>query len=398
MTINTLKLYIEPASLPLTYQLADYVKSIENPEIYSIIVFQRLKLNISGIDNGRTVFIDNVNNGLELKLDKISKFIISKSLTRLEIHTNIYRENDILFPLLQRIAPYMPLEKIQLHLYDDGVYTLQERASLGSLDEKKLALIVQKRKEQLLAILLKKQPSTGFEWNVIDNYIWHYFMDVKYYFLKPDVLLKHPNSYFQKMSRHVEAMSFTHEEYLPEHLINIWERLFNIPPGIQIRLRELSRNNNSVLFLTGYCVDKEKISVHHQALLEKIYQLKESSILPASESIIYKGHPENKALNDEIAQALGENITIIPENLPVEYLYISRLLPKKICGAFGTALFCMPDKKIKFVFMNGGPGNINNLNLLTLIRDYQCFDLEKIIYLDENNLSQTHKLSQGNIP
>lgn len=388
MTINTLKLYIEPASLPLTYQLADYVKSIENPEIYSIIVFQRLKLNISGIDNGRTVFIDNVNNGLELKLDKISKFIISKSLTRLEIHTNIYRESDILLPLMKRIAPHFSLEKIQLHLYDDGVGTLLQRSYIKTLDEAKLNNFIDQRKNQLHTHLLDQDSTSGYEWTLVDNYIWHHLVDVKYYFIKPNVTLKSNQKFFREMTSCVVDMHFDIEKQLLNNFSGAWNNLFNIPLNFFTQLKKLSTDNGATLFLTSYYNDKDNIMAHHMSLLEKISQLREEKKLPTSDKILFKGHPENKELNDEISSYLGKNITIIPDDIPLEYLSASNLLPKKICGTFSSAMFSMPGKDIKFILMNGNKNTPYNRKLLNISTEYNCFTLNQVIYLDEENHSR----------
>jgi hypothetical protein len=395
--MSILKVYIEPASLPLTYQLADYVKNIDNPDIYSIIVFERLKLNINNFNNGRTVFIDNVNNNLVQKLDKIAKFIINKPLTGLEIHTNIYRESDILFPLMKRIAPHFALEKIQLHLYDDGVYTMQERASLSSFDGEKLDMIAQKRKDQLLAILLNNDSMENFIWNVVDNYIWHYFMNVKYYFIKSEALLKTESKYFRTMSHHVEEINFDLKGEFTKYVASIWRKLLDIPSSIQSCLKKFSYDKDAMLVLTGYCVDREKINCHHRSLMKKIEYLKKTNVLPVSTKIVYKGHPENKTLNKEIEQILGKDITIIPDYLPVEYLYISKLLPNNICGAFGTAFFSMPNKNIKFVFMNSNKDNEDNIKLTNLVNDYKCFDIEKIIYLNEEEFLDCIDTPRGDI-
>jgi hypothetical protein len=383
--MSILKVYIEPASLPLTYQLADYVKNIENPDIYSIIVFERLKLNINNFNNGRTVFIDNVNNNLAQKLDKIAKFIINKPLTGLEIHTNIYRESDILLPLMKRIAPHFALEKIQLHLYDDGAGTLLQRSYINTLDEAKLNKFTKQRRKKLLTYLLDQDSSLGYEWTLVDNYIWHHLTDVKYYLINPGVTLKYDKIFFKEMAPFVIDMHFDIEYYIPTNLSDIWQNIFNIDANTFTQLQNISQDDEATLFLTSYYIDKPNIVAHHASLLEKIAQLKKENKLPTSDKIVFKGHPENKALNDEISICLGKNIITIPDNIPLEYLFASNLLPRKICGTFSSAMFSMPGLDIRFVLMNGSRNTSINDKLLNIAKAYNCFDSDKLIYLNEHN-------------
>ena len=54
--MKTVKLYIEPASLPLTQQLLNYIRSYKNDNIVNIIAFQRLKVNTNYTNKKNTVF------------------------------------------------------------------------------------------------------------------------------------------------------------------------------------------------------------------------------------------------------------------------------------------------------------------------------------------------------
>ena len=113
--MKTVKLYIEPASLPLTQQLLNYIRSYKNDNIVNIIAFQRLKVNTNYTNKKNTVFIDNVNIGLNEKLTAMANFIKGVQPSRVEVHTNIHRERDILFPMMKLLAPFFSLDNIKLN-------------------------------------------------------------------------------------------------------------------------------------------------------------------------------------------------------------------------------------------------------------------------------------------
>lgn len=387
MTIKTLKIYIEPASLPLTYELIDYVNNIENESVYSVILFQRLKIDMTNIQNGRTVFIDNVNDRLTLKLDSLAKFILGKPDANIEIHTNIYREYDILYPLMKRIVPETPFKKIKLHLYDDGTGTMLQRMALGQVDETIIKNSMPGRAKLLQQHLTSNDNTRVWEWHYIDNYTWHYFMDTKYYLIQPKNNTTVKNSFVANLHKHTVSMYFDPQNNIKIAMPEVWSHLFNTSNDLLIKLQEHAADEQSVLLLTSNYIDREYKEQYKNSLISNIISLQNSGQLPCASKIVYKGHSENIDLNQEICQILGDNITIIPEGAPMEYFQMVGLLPKNVGGCFSTSMFSLYNKDIKFIFFNGTESDETNKLFLKLNDYYDCFSTERIIYLDEKNAS-----------
>ncbi|WP_181573244.1 hypothetical protein [Enterobacter sp. RIT418] len=383
--MKTLKIFIEPASLPLTQQLKNYVQSIDDENVFSVLILERLKLNNANQVNGRTVFAYKVNDHLSQKLDSVAKFIANKKDFKIEIHTNIIRETDILVPLLQRVLPKISLKQLQLHLYDDGTGTIIQRVMMGRFDGKLLSTMMRERSEVFQHVLMMDKPLGSWEWNIADNYIWHYFIDTKYYLLEPFYNKTIKNHFFDELLPFIIPLSYREGDISLLSNNGIWDRLLNIPEDLRIRLSAIAKNRDATLFLTTYCPDIQKRAVHHQAMLRKITELKSSGMLPNDTSIIYKGHPVNHELNHELCTALGDNITVLPDNIPLEYLHTQNLLPKNIAGCFGTSFFSMKDKNVKFVIMNGDKYCDENIMNIEIIQMHRCFDTDKIIYLEETS-------------
>lgn len=396
MKTKTLKIYIEPASLPLTYELADYINSIDNESVSSVILFQRLKIKIDSIQNGRTIFIDNVNDNLELKLNSISKFIVGKSDSKIEIHTNIYREYDILFPLLKKIIPSVPFDRIVLHLYEDGTGTMLQRLTINKITEESISKTLSKRVNALRDNLINCAPIDSWNWLIIDNYLWHYFMDVKYHLIEPSNDNSNKNSFMIYLNDFTVPMSFSCNEVLNAKMSFIWNDIFNVKESLILKLKELSKDEKSILFLTSNYTDNNFREEYQNSLLDKITQLKSSGTLPCNSKIVYKGHPENIAFNNEICKALGENIIKLPESVPMEYFKLHGLLPKKVGGSFSSSMFSMDFDHIEFVILNGSKHDNINQKILELNLEYNCFDEKKITFLNEKiknlNLNKKNRI------
>ncbi len=385
MSMKTLKIYIEPASLPLTQQLNNYVQSIDDENVFSILILGRLKLNNAALVNGRTVFSYNVNEYLSQKLDSVAKFIANKKDYTIEIHTNIIHETVILVPLLQRVLPKIPLKQLKLHLYDDGTGTIIQRVMIGRFDGKLLRKMMRERSEVFQHLLMMNKPLGSWEWNIADNYIWHYFIDTKYYLLEPFYNKTVKNHFFDELQPSIIPLSYKEGDISLLSNSGIWDRLLNIPEDLRVRLSAIAKYRDATLFLTTFYPDIRKRTAHHQAMLRKITELKSSGMLPNETSIIYKGHPANHELNHELCTALGNNITVLPDNIPLEYLHTQRLLPKNIAGCFGTSFFSMKDKNVKFVIMNGDKHCDENIMNIEIIQMHSSFDTDKIIYLEESS-------------
>lgn len=378
-SMKAVRIYIEPASLPLTQQLVDYIKKYEDNNIVNIIAFQRLNINVQFVNNENTAFIDNVNDGLLEKLRRIATFVRGLQASSIEIHTNIHREKDILFPLMRMLASFYPIANIKLKLYDDGSGSLIERAAIESLDSVNFERLMQQRKEQLLEVL-NSHDDRKYTWNTVDNYIWHYFMDVQYFFIKPrKKALNKP--FYKKIEPYVVYSDFNIQKQVSEKEKTLLLNLVNFPMDLYHHLAILQNDPQSLLFITSYCMDPDKKMLYHQRLIELIGKLKLSGKIPDSAKVVFKGHPENSALNPEICQAIGHNVTCIPDAIPIEFLSSFNLLPKRIGGEFSSTFFCLEGGDTEFVILKGKKYERHNQVFYDLSNKYKAFDLDKIIHI-----------------
>lgn len=377
--MKTVKIYIEPASLPLSLQLLNYIGTYKDNNIIHVIAFQRLKINTNFINSKNTVFIDNVNIGLNEKLKSIANFVKGVQPFNIEIHTNIHRERDILFPMMKLLANFYSFKNIRLHLYDDGTGSLIERAAIESLDSVAFEHLMQKRKKQLLSVL-KSSENKEYTWNIIDNYIWHYLVDTKYYFINLNEK-KLINEFYQKIEKHVTYTNFNiQKNILPEEqqlLLN----LIGFPLELFHKLEKIKNYPDSLIFVTSYCLDPVNAAIHHQRLIALIQKLKLDGKIPDAAKVIFKGHPENKKLNFEISQAIGHGVICVPDEIPIEFLNFFGLLPRNVGGEFSSSLFCMEGINIEFVIMKGSYSDVENKIFCDIANKYKAFSIDKIIYL-----------------
>ncbi|MEG0098637.1 MAG: hypothetical protein RR750_04520 [Citrobacter sp.] len=377
--MKTVKLYIEPASLPLTQQLLNYIRSYEDDSVINIVAFQRLKLNMDYINKKNTAFIDNINIGLSEKLIKIAEFINGVKPLLIEIHTNIHRERDILFPLMKLLAVSFSLVDIKLHLYDDGSGSLIERAAIESLDSRELDRLMLKRREQLLGVLTRGSKKE-YEWNVVDNYIWHYILDVTYYFIPPRLRIS-TNEFYKKLEQHVIYSNFNIQEQYSVKEKALLLKLVSFPVELYNKLEKIKKEPDVLLFITSYCPDPLKVLTYHQRLITLISILKSSGKIPDSSKVIFKGHPENRKLNHEICLAIGSDVIRVPDEIPVEFLSSFDLLPRKIGGEFSSTFFCMEDINAEFIILKGEESDKANEIFCNIANKYKAFDTNKIVYI-----------------
>lgn len=377
--MKTVKIYIEPASLPLTQHLLNYVKDYGDSSIINVIAFQRLKINTDAITKANTAFIDNVNAGLNEKLQKMAGFVKGLQPTGVEIHTNIHRERDILFPLMKMLAQFYPLTRIRLHLYDDGSGSLIERSVIDTLEPAEFDRVMLKRKNQLLSVLTVPGRKE-YRWTILDNYIWHHLVDTRYYFITPHENVMN-QVFYQKLAPYITYTRFTLQGQTSAKENALLLRLVNFPVDLYHRLTHLRHDAAALLFITSYCIEPQKAALYHQRLIALIHQLKVAGRLPAPEKIIFKGHPENRKRNDEIRQALGKSVTCVPDAIPVEFLHSFNLLPANIAGEFSSTFFSIESLKVKFVILKGKPEDEENKHFFDIARQYNAFDADKMIYL-----------------
>ncbi|EPF6161495.1 TPA: hypothetical protein MX214_004776 [Citrobacter sedlakii] len=377
--MKKVKLYIEPASLPLTLQLLNYIKSSQDNTIIHIIAFQRLRLNTEYINKQNTAFIYNINTGLEEKLSKMAGFVKGIRPESIEIHTNIHRERDILFPLMKLLAAFHPPEKISLHLYDDGSGTLIERAAIETLDSPDFDRLMEKRKQQLQAVLLGRS-TREYAWNTIDNYLWHYLLETQYYFIAPP-RKKKTNAFYQRLEKHVTYTGFSVlDRVTPEEKTRLLN-LVNFPMALYAQLESLRADPQALLFITSYCLDPFMAANWHQRLLALINTLKNQGGIPPAAKVVFKGHPENKSNNDELYRAVGAQAVRIPDAIPVELLNAFGLLPARIGGEFSSTFFCADNIDVAFVILKGQQSDKHNQVFMDIAQRYQAFDASKLVYL-----------------
>lgn len=377
--MKTVKIYIEPASLPLSLQLLNYIGTYKDNNVIHVIAFQRLKIDTHFINPKNTVFIDNVNIGLNEKLKSIANFVKGVQPFDIEIHTNIHRERDILFPMMKLLAKFYSFENIRLHLYDDGTGSLIERAAIESLDSVAFEHLMQKRKKQLL-LVLKSSENKEYTWNVIDNYIWHYLVDTKYYFINAHEK-KVINAFYQKIEKHVTYTNFSVQGNISPKEQQLLLNLIGFPLELFHKLEKIKNDPDSLMFVTSYCLNSVKAAIYHQRLIALIQKLKLDGKIPDSAKVIFKGHPENKKLNLEISQAIGTDVICVPDEIPIEFLNSFDLLPRNVAGEFSSSLFCMADINVEFVIMKGCDTDVENKIFCDIATKYKAFRMDKIIYL-----------------
>lgn len=377
--MKTIKLYIEPASLPLTLQLLDYIRSYKDDNIINIIAFQRLRVDTNYINKENTVFIDNVNIGLNEKLKSITHFIKRVQPSRIEVHTNIHREKDILFPLMKLLAPFCSLDNIKLHLYDDGSGSLIERSAIESLDSVAFEHLMQKRKKQLLTVL-KSSKNREYTWNVIDNYIWHYLLDTKYYFItQPERNIT--NAFYNKLEQYVTYTNFNVKNILSPEEQQLLLNLVNFPMALYHKLQQLKKEPDALMLVTSYCPEPVKAITYHQRLIALIQKLKIDGKIPDAAKVIFKGHPENKKLNNEIRLAIGNDTICVPDSIPIEFLSSFNLIPHNVGGEFSSTFFCLEDVNAEFVILKGQDSDMGNKVFHDIASKYKAFSADKVIYI-----------------
>ncbi|MBV7403917.1 glycosyltransferase family 9 protein [Enterobacter sp. ENT03] len=380
-----IKIYIEPASLPLTNQLADYAACFDHADTFKIIMFERMTLDGAALQPFQTLFSKGVNLNLPQKIEKIGQFIARLQPEGIEIHSNLFRSGEIVLPLLCQLVKHIDVARVKLHLWDDGLTGIMERRRLVGQPYDTL----QKDKHAMRAMLIDTLTTpvnsiTPQRGNLFLNYLWSEVVATTWHLLCPALTPALFYRLFPNVARHCVAMRFQVSDRLNAGQFAFYQKLVALPETLRDRLTPLAQHPQALLFLGTFRYPRCFSELHQRALLRKISELKAAGKLPPPALILFKGHPENRLYNAQIAAALGEEVTTIPEDIPVEFLESLGLLPQQIAGSFGVSFLTLRHKQVPFLLLNEDDTHPQTRDYVALIADSLRINPRDILFLGES--------------
>jgi hypothetical protein len=355
---RTLKLYIDSTSLSVIHQMADFVRCERDPDVYKIITWRRCVLEPSDLAQSRTLYYRQ-NAGVSPEfIATVAQVVDRVRPTRVEVHSNQRWSLHGVLPVLRllfasgRLRP----EQVDLRLYDDGLWSLQERDALKA--NPSLHALLELGAVGLARLLFSDSQQSIHNWM---THGWHRVLRTRYIGLHLDRFFGHVERRYplDSYERAHETMRFAYQAALSG---DAWERflhLYGVDDALKARLLALKSEPDAFLYLGTGSVDPEHNATYAALQVTSIARFQQMGLLPTGRRIGFKGHPANPDNEPEVIAALGGNVVHVPARVPLEVLEMADLLPAQIGGTVSTSYLTMQPERVRFVFGSPLPsGNV----------------------------------------
>jgi hypothetical protein len=354
----TLKLYIDSTSLSVIHQMADFVRCEFDPEVYKVITWRRCVLDQRELAASQTRYIQQGFQVSQQFVDFVVDTVARLRPRHVEIHSNQRWSFQGVFPVLRHLfsVDLLQPEAISLVLYDDGLWSLQERdamlrnVSIGA-DLELAALGLARR-------LFGSETAPPTRWM---GHVWHRVLRTRYVGLRLARFSEHagPHPAVRGYLGMHQEMQFAYREELTATEWKRFLHFYGLDDVLEERLSALRANPGSFLYIGTSTTDPERNQYYARKQVSSIKRFKESGLFPPETSFAFKGHPADTSLEQLVMEALGGQILHIPARIPLEVLQMADLLPPNIVGVWSTAYLTLDCQRVRFVF--GTPPNPGNL-------------------------------------
>ncbi|HEY1844292.1 MAG TPA: polysialyltransferase family glycosyltransferase [Buttiauxella sp.] len=356
--MDKLKIYLSSGSVPIIPQMLDFSACAEDPHIAKIICWYRNELTPLQLKGTNACYIrqkykvspDFVLNIINI-INKFKPYMV-------EIHSNIVFTNVELYPIIAVITKYIKREKIKIHLYDDGIRSINDRYQLDGENEDDFVKASEICTDYLDTLLNNDEnPFSSHlhhSWPLLMNYVWHNHFDTTYHLMGQYKNKLNTSSSFQKyIQQSIQELNSVDLKSTSLKNINTCLSLLNLKNQDLAEIKEAMGQDNSLLYMGAGFYDKAKDDRVTERQVNKIKSMKDNGIITNNDKIIFKAHPINHHENrKKIVDAFGCEVYTIPNHIPFEILPCLGLEPEEIICSFSTLLFTMKPDIFRHVIGN----------------------------------------------
>jgi len=358
--MDKLKIYLSSGSVPVIPQMLDFSACAEDPHIAKIICWYRNELTPLQLKGTNACYIrqkykvspDFVLSIINI-INKFKPYVV-------EIHSNIVFTNVELYPIIAVISKYIKREKIKIHLYDDGIRSINDRYQLDGENEDDFVKASEICTDYLDILLNNDEnPFSSHlhqSWPLLMDYIWHNFFDTTYHLMgqyKNKFNINTPSPFQKYIQQNIQELKSIDLNSTSPKNIDTCISLLNLEKQDLVEIKNAMKQNNSLLYMGTGFYDKNKDDRVTEKQVNKIKSMKNNGIITKKDKIIFKAHPINHQENrKKIVDAFGCDVYIIPNHIPFEILPCIGLDPSEIICSFSTLLFTMKPEVFRHVIGN----------------------------------------------
>lgn len=385
MMIKELKIYLSSGSVPVIPQMINFAKCAHDKNIIKVIGWFRNELSKQDLKGTQAIYYKQKYKVSPDFVTYILKLAEKFQPEKISIHVNVIFCNVELFPVISYLTRLVPKDKIEIHMYDDGMHGILERNKIHTLTSKEF--IHQKKDHSKQLMLLLKHETNPFnpdhlkKWPMLMNYVWHEFFNTTYHLMNEHEMNSYGTSaFFNYISKNM--VSLRHNDFLT--LTNAQKTfclsLLNISSNSLIELSNQIVRPNSLIYMGGGYFDKSKDDKSTELQISKIRQMKLNGIIKENDNIIFKAHPINHPDNQlKIKKELGEEVMTIPKEIPFEVLQMVGIPICEIICLFSTLIFTLSRNHFRHIIVDiEDKASISQTPYLQELLDNHYLDPKKI--------------------
>ena len=382
-----LKIYLNSSSTFTLVQMFDFVACADDYNFIKIVSWYRTPLGAAALSKVKavnTIYLPQISHVTREYINKILIIVGEYNPESIEIHANIYFSHVESYRIICSLAKVYPLERIRLHLYDDGVAGITERTSLNLLRESEYFEESKRNTELLLQYLHNDVNPFSSEnsnrWPLLRYYSWHNIVATTYHILS-DRFTCHNDSesvFISSIAPYCDVFDFN--KITPKALATCL-CLLNIDYNLFVEIKNKLLTPGAILFTGTGNFERSHDNQYADRQIMKIKGLRSSGIIGDDCLVIFKPHPSCHQDNiKRITKCLGDDVYVMPSVIPFELFTMAGIIPQQIVGVFSTLMLLVPEQCIKYIIFDANNKRdamenkmLSNLISCNIVRERKVF-------------------------
>lgn len=391
--VQNVEIYLDYATIPSLNYFLHFAENKEDMETIRLFGLGRFTIPESVINAYPKGIIQYIKVGPEKQSDFNYAFqrLLSEATETLNLnfHLNLFHSLMMFAPLLDFCFEYKDkIGEIRLNFYDDGAEGVSYLHNLAKSDlniEEEVSF-----HQSILAKLFETREIKFSEVGIL-RYLWnecypsHYTL-IRSDYLNTERLLPLKN----RLEGHYTEMDLNRYNALSREQWHLILNILNVPLNTIKNLVEISLEHKVFVF-TGTTIfdgNRELLEQLHLKLLAQYIDPTHKRYIGEGYAVFYKGHPNSPEINKKVAESFN-GIAVLPEEIPLEILFLLGLNIEKIGGFASTTYLSLKNEKIKIgdvAFLTEVEKRSESYlyetqyNLSKLMIELGCLKEEQVIY------------------
>lgn len=344
---QAINIYIDFATIPSLSYFLHFLKHKHDHRtlrLFSLARFEIPETIIEQYETGMIQFSRNQEHNLDQLLEQLRSILSEEEKQfELHLHLNLFHSLEIFLNLYPIYIKYKnKVNKLVLHLYDDGSEGVMKQYQLGQSNSLLQDLAVTKSS----LVSLFETGEGAFLHQDLIRYVWNAVFETHYYLLSDYFLLDEKLQPLRSELVNYQLLNLSAYRHLSDEDFVWLKQILKIDVTLETIMHKLTAQ--PVYFFSGTTFfnitfkDKNRLANIHAALIREHLDPNSQLFIGERYLFVFKGHPNSPEINHALREHYP-NMIFLPENIPFEVLMLFGFSPEKI-GGFASTIHVNSEK------------------------------------------------------